>query len=492
MYALIISHEARSLARTSMLSVLLTVLACAIAFAAWSGRNMIDRQMQGADAAIAFEAGMRDAMRADVIKYEQKIEDEGGEVQFATINHAPGSGPPQGTNAGAVGAETAAYAVLPPTGLAALSIGQSDISLSYVPVNMRNIVDVTRYSEIENPVNLATGAFDISFVIIFLLPIFILALTYDVLSSEKEQGTLAMIMAHPISLRELMTCKLITRFMILLGVVAVAGLASTLAVGTQLDNPETWMRFGFWAGACLLYGMFWFFLAVFVNAMGKSSATNGLILAGSWLLFVVIVPTLVSIVATTLYPAPSRMDLVTASREAQTEASFQYMKALDEFYYDHLELVPNAEDKARDFLTLSIANSEAIEKEVRPLYDQFQSQLNRQEGLVQQYQYLSPAIMMQQALNEVSGTSADRYEDFMGQVFDFHKEWKDYFAVRFLSKDPLVSADYDRFPEFEYRPESLSDVIARLSPALIGLFGVMILAGVAAFVRLRSYQVAAR
>src|SRR3546814_6574788 len=63
--------------------------------------------------------------------------------------------------------------------------------------------------EIENPLNLMTGTFDISFVVIFLLPVFIIALTYDMLSGEKESGTLALAMTQPVSLRTFMAGKLL-------------------------------------------------------------------------------------------------------------------------------------------------------------------------------------------------------------------------------------------------------------------------------------------
>ena len=72
---------------------------------------------------------------------------------------------------------------------------------------MNPTMDITKNNELENPVNLMTGAFDIAFVVIFLLPIFILAISYDLLSSERERGTLAMILAHPISLKELMALE---------------------------------------------------------------------------------------------------------------------------------------------------------------------------------------------------------------------------------------------------------------------------------------------
>jgi len=127
-----------------------------------------------------------------------------------------------------------------------------------------------------------------------------------------------------------------------------------------------------------------------VNAYGTSSATNGTILAGAWLVLVVIVPTLVSMIATTVYPAPSRMELTIASREAQTEAEKNFMSKLDEYYCDHLEIIPEGDKKAMDFLTLAQANANAIEKAVRHVYDNFQVQLNKQESLVTRFQYFRP------------------------------------------------------------------------------------------------------
>lgn len=490
MYSLIIGHETRALAKTPALFWILLVLLAAMAFGAWTASNTLGRIERGAAEAAAFEEAARAKMRADLAKYEAEVKAAGGQMEFAAINHAPGAGPPQGTNAGAVGSETASYAVLPATGLAALSIGQSDINLSYLPVSMRTIVDVTKDNEIDNPVNLRAGAFDVAFVVIFLLPIFILAISYDLLSSEKERGTLAMVLAHPITLQKLMASKMISRLGVILAVVAAFGLGAVLAVGRDLDQAETWVRFGLWLGATLLYALFWFALAVLVNALGRSSATNGIILAGSWLVFVVIVPTLVSIVATTLYPAPSRLDFIVAARGAQTAAEFERMQALDQYYYDHLELVPDGEARANDFLTLALANGAAVEKAVMPLFATFRRQLARQDGAVARFQALSPAIMLQRAFNDISGTGSDRYAHFLDQVQAYHRQWNEFFTGRFLKREPLTTADYDRFPRFSYVEEPFGAVLGRLAGTLVGLAAIVAALMALAFTALRRYRVA--
>src|SRR3546814_9494060 len=89
----------------------------------------------------------------------------------APVNHAPPrpGQSPQGTNAGAVGGELAKeVAILPPTGMAAFAVGQMDLQRNYTLVDMKNKFNMSDNFEIENPLNLMTGTFDISFVVIFL------------------------------------------------------------------------------------------------------------------------------------------------------------------------------------------------------------------------------------------------------------------------------------------------------------------------------------
>src|SRR5687768_5595195 len=121
MNTLIIAHETKSLTTSPALHWMFLVLLFAMGFGAWTASNTLDRQSRGAAAIAGFEEGARAKMRADLAAYEEKVKATGGKMEFAAVNHAPGEGAPQATNAGAVGSETASYALLPPTGLAALS-----------------------------------------------------------------------------------------------------------------------------------------------------------------------------------------------------------------------------------------------------------------------------------------------------------------------------------------------------------------------------------
>ncbi|MCR6646055.1 MAG: ABC transporter permease subunit [Terricaulis sp.] len=490
MYSLLLKHETKTLVRTPAFAWILLLLAAAVAIGAWAGGAHLGRIERGASYYLADATADRAKLRSDLERYEERVAARGEQVQIAAYSHTQRGAVPQGTNAGSVGVKAAEIATLPPTGIQAFSVGQSDLLLSYVPVTTAGLTTALQASEMGNPVNLKRGPFDLSFVVIFLLPIFILAISYDMLSSEKERGTLAMVLANPLSLQKLMSSKVVSRAVIILGVIAALGFGSLLTVGTALGEPDTWARFGVWLAATLLYAVFWFLLSVFVNALGRNSATNGIILAGAWLAFVVVIPTLVSVGATTMYPAPSRFDFITASREAQTDSERNYMRELNQYYYDHVEHVP--EERVNDFLSVTRAKNDAVERAVAPLFAEFRSQQIKQDQLVSNFQFVSPAIMMQRVLNDVTGVSAARYHRFVDQVQAFREQWVSYFTVRFLTATPMRSAEFDEFPKFQYEEEPVSAVVTRSLPSIGGIIVILVLLGGAAMATLRRYQVASR
>lgn len=477
MNRLVIGHESRVLLRTPAFAWMLAALVGAIVFAAWSGANTIARQHRGLVAATRYADDT-------LMKYRNGTAFNLGDSPIDT------------TNPGVAGHGVNTYAVLPPTGLSTMSVGQADLELRYLPVNMAdfyntdNEFSILKDGEMENPVNLKKGPFDVAFVIVFLLPILIITISYDLLSSEKERGTLAMVLAHPISLKRLIASKLLCRFGILLAVVVVVNVAAFLAVGSELSHMETWVRFGLWLGATVLYSLFWFAMATLVNARGGSSSTNGIALAAVWLVLVVVVPTLISLVATTLYPAPSRMDFITEQRSAQAKAELTYTSALDQFAYDHPGLVSSGKELMDNFVAVREAKNDAVVAAVRPLYEQFQSQLKEQEAVVTRFQFLSPAIMMQRVLNEAAGSSTERYSAFKLQTSTFQKQFKGYFMRRILAKQSMTDADYDQIPKFEYAAESLGTVMSRLAASVIGLVLMLAALMAVAFRALRRYPVA--
>ena len=389
----------------------------------------------------------------------------------------PEGDPPSVASPGALGLSVLShYSVLPPTPLAALSIGQTDVQPTYYKVTAHPALTFLNETEIKNPLNVLAGSFDVAFVIVFLLPIFIVALTFDLMSKEKERGVLSLVLAHGVSKTAFIIAKGAARALLIFTLLLVVGLAAVVMTEPDLGNGGMWARFGLWFLVVSLYAFFWFALALFVNSLNKPSVTNGIILANIWLVFVVVVPALVNVVATTLYPAPSRVELTTEMREATEIADQEAAESREAFFFDHPEMAGDNANADQFFLQV-LATDSAVERAIEPLMEEFDVQARSRQDIVDLLQYVSPAIMTQNALNAISGTGTERFTDFVDQVLSFHENWRGFFTNRIVKGERMTAAEFDQIPTFGYRSWGVPNVLATTFGPVSGLILFVVILG---------------
>lgn len=112
-----------------------------------------------------------------------------------------------------------------------------------------------------------------------------------------------------------------------------------------------------------------------MNARGKSALTNALALAGAWLLFVVVLPSATNVIATTLYPVPSRIEYVQALREASESEGAERNKLMGAFYEDHPELAQGAVTRRDEFTLTKEKLNQRTEALLQPVTERFAQQL---------------------------------------------------------------------------------------------------------------------
>jgi ABC-2 type transport system permease protein len=368
-----------------------------------------------------------------------------------------------------LGARTA---MMPPAPLGVLSVGQTDLYPYYFKISTRSRDTFINNDEIENPLNLLAGRFDAAFVVIYLFPLLILSVSYNLLAGEREQGTLAMVMAQPVTLARLAVGKITALAVIIIGGTIVLSMASTaFASSASAGDSAVAVRLASWCVLVVAYGGFWFALAVAVNVRGRQSAANAVVLAGAWMLFVVIVPSVMSVLAQTLYPVPSRVELIQAMRDATRDATAQGSQLLARYFEDHPEMLPGGatqEDMAA-FNATSYAVQDEVARRVQPILEHFDHQLAQQQTVVDRFRYLSPAVVAYEAINDVAGTSASRYRHFLRQVNRFHQEWQTYFISKAIAKTSMTVAAMDVMPAFVFEEESKSLVVLKAGWGLAGL-----------------------
>ncbi len=217
--------------------------------------------------------------------------------------------------------------------------------------------------------------------------------------------------------------------------------------------------------------MFWFAASIAVNAWGRTSAGNALLLVGLWLAVVVVVPGLVSVAVDTVYPAPSRVELLHEAREAAQEVERDRAD---------LEGRHDRDTRTADYARDVVAVQEALAQRAAPILDELRAQVRSRQQLLERLRFASPAIVVQLALEDVAGSGARRHHRFETQVDALHVRFRAHFHDRIRAGQRFSAADLDAIPHLVYVEEPAADLVSRvLSGGLALLLAAALLFGIA-------------
>jgi len=377
-------------------------------------------------------------------------------------------------------------AVLPPAPLPLLATGQSDLSPGHESVVLwRLSASGDTRSELQNPSHLLTGRFDLAFVLVWLFPLVLLALVYDLMAGDRESGTLRLALSQGIRPWSWMARRAFARSLHVLGLAALA----TLAAGLFGGSDGTGLRLMVALAVVLAYGLFWIALAVAVNAVARSAASAATSLGAAWVLLVLVAPTLLNATVETLHPTPSRPELVAAGRKASGEAEKRGEELLNSFYRDHPELAPPGQQA--DFAAQHLTVQSEVSRAVEPVRQKFDEQLAQQQAAVNRWRFVSPAIAMHEALTDLAGAGYWRHRAFREQVNDFKKSVADFYTPKIHLRQALTLADFERLPKFAFREEPPAAWLNRTGTGLAGMFALAGALGAWAAVRLRPAKLGA-
>lgn len=347
------------------------------------------------------------------------------------------------------------YAIMPTAPLAPLAFGQSDMFPNSYKVTYRSKVTFMYDSEIGNPWNLLSGHVDLAFVLTYLLPLLIFALSYNLLSAEREQGTLKMLLSQPLTPITLVVGKLAARAAVLLPLAVIVPAAVLLLTRPEARSLNQMGLLLAWLALITVYGLFWFGLAVVVNALGKSSAANILILIATWVALVLVVPVVLNLAVQTTHPIPSRAELATTTRIITIKGLNRYHDLLSADYrytaQREILLPKNGKIEVQPRRRAQFLVQRDVDNEIQTVLDRFDTQLAAQQALVDRYGLMSPAIIAYEGITALAGTGSKRYLHFQALVDQFHGAWKTYFEPRILNGIAIAEQDFERMPKFEWR-----------------------------------------
>ncbi|MBH5384759.1 DUF3526 domain-containing protein [Bradyrhizobium diversitatis] len=439
--SLIVLHETRILVRDRTLPLVCCVLALMVGYGLFVGLS---------------QATLRDRMVDQVLKHEQETQAANASTLRTVLAGKtaliPFSNP--ANPAAMAGTLSGRYATMANAPLAALAIGQSDMMPNYYRISYMSKVQFMYDTEIENPWNLLSGHFDLAFVIVFVLPLLVTTLSYNLLSAEREHGTLRMLCSQPLSMATLLSGKIIVRALALMAVVIPLPLIVLLLIHPGARGTEQLVLMLSWSALVAAYVLFWFAVAALINAIGLSSSTNALIMVATWTFFVLILPVTMNLVVGLISPAPSRTELASRTRVATAESlrEFEDLYSADYRYASDPEalLVKDERIEVPSRMRAFFLSKQKVDEQVEPVLKRFDEQLLQQQKLVDRLSLLSPAILVNEALTSIAGTDARRFLAFKDQTEAFHNTWRQYFSPRILESRAMTLEDLSSLPRWHW------------------------------------------
>lgn len=485
MWLTIVQHEWKNLIADRTAWFVIGTFALTIGYAALNGAMHVHRHRLGIDRFLAAQQAHTDQLQKRARSMEHYLASGNAIASLARYERYEYDFGPR--DARYVSAVNPLSAICPPPPLASLSIGLSDLYPVAHTVSWWNTELVSAAEPTESPLKLLIGNFDLAFVILYLFPLFILALCFNLIAAEKEGGNLGMLLAQGITLRTLLAGKVVSRALLIFVPVLVFTAVGALLGGVDTNSISTATRLLGWMWVAVLYGAFWFGLAVLVNGFGKTAAVNAMILVVCWLTLVLLIPTTVTRIATTFHPVPSRAEFINAKREIPLAVEQMDQEVLkQQFFRDHPEFA--AAGPYTDwgqYGIVNVAKEEEVAQRFQETSRRFDEQLAKQERTVNLLGYLSPSILAQRALYDFAGASAARLQNYLSQASRYNRQWKIHFWPAMFTGRTFSATDYDTIPRFEYQEEALSRVIRRAVPPMMALF---IFASVLVVLGIRTYR----
>ncbi|MCS3800676.1 DUF3526 domain-containing protein [Niastella sp. OAS944] len=227
-----------------------------------------------------------------------------------------------------------------PAPIAALAIGQQDVNTNIQSLTIRTL-EAQRYdTDLYNPYNLMTGNFDLSFVIICLFPLLIIAFNFNVLSSEKEGGTWPLVKLQSAQPLRFIFQKLSIRFIVVSALLfSLLGLAKCI-IGIPLDAA-----FAAFSLMAFLYILVWFGVSFLIISLHKSTSVNALLLLSAWVLLCLLTPGMINNYVTARYAVPEAYNTLIKQRDgyhtkydrnkdSTVQTFFQYYPEYKKYVWD--------------------------------------------------------------------------------------------------------------------------------------------------------------
>ena len=349
---------------------------------------------------------------------------------------------PDAADAGEIAYYHPVFAVHHPSAWAGISLGQRDLMPYYLKLRLLGLQAQLYDTENINPQKALTGNFDLAFVLVYLFPLLIIALGYNILSSEKERGTLPLLLSQPVTLPMVVLAKLAFRGVLILTLFLSLGIIAVWWHRLPVDE-----RLIYFAVTGVFYLLFWLAITFLVVSWQRNSAVNAVSLLGIWLVLTIVVPGLLTIYVAAAKPVPQGLDLTIQQREVVHSGWDKPKKeTLNKFFVHYPQYTDTTTIRERFVWRWYYAMHEVGDQSVSELAQAYRKGLQERYRLAEQFSFISAPLNTHLLLNSLAATDLPAYLDFLNSAENYHQQLKEFYYPFLFKNQPFTHQDYSRVP----------------------------------------------
>ncbi|KQC31731.1 DUF3526 domain-containing protein [Flagellimonas eckloniae] len=334
-----------------------------------------------------------------------------------------------------------------PHDYADLAIGQRDLYRYYYRLTGMGLQYQLYENEIANPFYLKIGNLDLSFMIIYILPLLIIVFCYSIYSGEKDLGILPLLRVQSVSIQKILLIRLTFYFLLTTGL----GLLLSL-IGFLVSGGINGYVALVWSAVVIVYCTFWFGLLFFIIAFRQSTSFNAISSVGAWVLILMVIPAILNITLDSIYPLNSteiagltrRTGLDDENDEEESKKVIaKFLKYRPEFAKENSSNNKNLMSKAY------AAHTFLKDKDSRETIDRYNKTIYERSRWTSGFNWLNPAVTVQESLSRIVHTDLSNYLDFQTELSSFHVQITDFYFERLFMDKEITLEDYSNRPRFD-------------------------------------------
>ncbi|MCS3747612.1 ABC-2 type transport system permease protein [Xanthomonas arboricola] len=331
-----------------------------------------------------------------------------------------------------------------PSSLAFAAVGMRDVAPYILRIRALGLEAQIYDGDSYNPELALAGRFDYAFVLVFLLPLFVIALLFDLRSGEREAGRARMLAALPGAGTALLVRRVVVRAVAVLACLSVPfALAATFNAVPLLQQLAVLALTG-------LYLLFWVLLAVAVGRLHWRPAAHATALATCWVVLALVAPALAHVAINQAVPVNQGAEIARLQREAVNHAwDIPRQATMQRFYASNPHWADSPALTDAFHYKWYFAFHENGDQQVAPQVAAYRQGLLRRERFAWRVASVLPPVAVQAALTRLARTDLQAQLAYQDRIRAYHQALRAFYYGYLFRDRPFTGDDFQRAPRFD-------------------------------------------